>query len=126
MCCKVLHIAEFDKPANQWCPHIAEGGGCSIYETRFDVCRGFQCFWLLGEELGAEWQPNRCKFVMHQVDGSAGLWVNVDRNYPLAWQRHHFTRSSRHGPRERATVPATSQFASLDGQRSSSRKRTSS
>jgi hypothetical protein len=87
MCCKVLHIAEFAKPANQWCPHIAAGGGCGIYETRYETCRGYRCLWLIDESFGPEWQPSRSKFVMHKVDGRAGLWVNVDKSYPLAWNR---------------------------------------
>ena len=90
MCCKVLHIAEFDKPANRWCEHIARGGGCGIYETRFETCRGYKCQWLLDDSLGPEWQPHRSKFIMHKVDGKVGLWVNVDRSSPMAWRNEPF------------------------------------
>ena len=92
MCCKVLHIAEFAKPANQWCRHIAASGGCGIYESRYATCRGYRCSWLMDETLGPEWQPSRCKFIMHKVDGKLGLWVNVDRSFPRAWKREPFYR----------------------------------
>lgn len=90
MCCKVLYIAEFAKPANRWCPHIAAGGGCGIYDTRYDTCRGYRCSWLIDETLGPEWQPNRCKFIMHRAADKLGLWVNVDRDYPQAWKRRPY------------------------------------
>ena len=92
MCCKVLHIAEFDKPANQWCPHIANGGGCGIYDTRYATCRGFQCLWTLNEDLGPEWQPHRSKFIIHRVATNPGLWINVDKSQPLAWKNQPFYR----------------------------------
>jgi hypothetical protein len=90
MCCKILHIAELAKPADTWCQHIARGGGCGIYDTRFPVCRGYKCQWLLDETFGPEWQPHRCKFIMHGVDGKVGLWVNVDRSSPMAWRKEPF------------------------------------
>src|SRR5687768_10405525 len=90
MCCKVLHVPELAKPANQWCKHIALGGGCGIYDTRFDICRGYQCLWILNEDLGPEWQPNRSKFIVHRTAGRAGLWVNVDLTQPLAWKKQPF------------------------------------
>jgi hypothetical protein len=87
MCCKVLHIAELAKPANQWCRHIARGGGCSIYDERFEICRGYRCLWLTDEGFGPDWQPNHCKFIMHQVAGNKGIWVNVDITSPHAWRQ---------------------------------------
>lgn len=92
MCCKILHIAEFAKPANQWCPHIAAGGGCGIYDTRYKTCRGYRCLWLMDEAWGPEWQPNKCKFIMHKVDGNVGVWVNVDKSFPHAWKREPYYR----------------------------------
>ncbi len=90
MCCKLPSIEEFGKPANQWCRHISKASGCAIYETRYDTCRGYRCLWLLNDDLGPEWQPNKCKFIIHKVEGSVGLWVNVDKSFPMAWKQEPF------------------------------------
>jgi hypothetical protein len=47
LCCKVYSIAELNKPAGQWCPHLARGPGCTIYKSRPQDCRQFFCAWLL-------------------------------------------------------------------------------
>ncbi len=90
MCCKVLSIKELEKPANKWCSHVGACGGCSIYETRPDVCRGFVCNWLVNENLGEEWMPQKCKFVMHSSVSGLGFWINVDPSAPMAWKDRRF------------------------------------
>jgi hypothetical protein len=92
MCCKLLDIAEFNKPAHRWCPHVAKGGGCSIYDTRYDTCRGYACGWQLDETLGPEWRPNKSKFILHTGEGELGLWLVVDPSQPLAWKREPYYR----------------------------------
>ena len=58
VCCKVLRIAEFSKPAGVMCQHCT-GSGCGIYETRYDVCKGYLCGWRLLPRLGEAWRPDR-------------------------------------------------------------------
>ena len=46
--------------------------------------------WLDSDALGPEWQPSRCKFIMHRVEGKLGTWINVDAAHPLAWKQAPF------------------------------------
>src|SRR5215813_11866044 len=67
LCCKLIGIAELNKPMGQWCPHCIKSGGCSIYETRPTECRTFNCEWLIAPGIGDEWRPTRAKMVLHNV-----------------------------------------------------------
>lgn len=58
VCCLVLRIDEFTKPAGTLCQHCT-GKGCGIYETRYDVCRGYLCGWRTLPKLGDDWRPDR-------------------------------------------------------------------
>ena len=58
VCCKALRIVEFSKPAGVLCQHCT-GTGCGIYETRYEVCRGYLCGWRILPKLGEAWRPDR-------------------------------------------------------------------
>lgn len=64
LCCKVLAIAELDKPKDAWCPNFAAGAGCRIYPARPPSCRDFACQWLTDLTIGPEWKPSLCKMVL--------------------------------------------------------------
>ena len=87
LCCKVLGIAALDKPLGRWCPHCALGKGCTVYETRPEECRTFDCLWLQRETLGPEWRPDRAKFVLCATPDNSTLIVQVDPGAPDAWRR---------------------------------------
>jgi hypothetical protein len=62
VCCQALPIVqpELTKKEGVLCPHHNGGRhGCTIYETRPTVCRGFLCGWRLVPELGESWRPDR-------------------------------------------------------------------
>lgn len=67
LCCKLLPSVELNKPANIWCTHCSPSpaGGCSIYEHRQNVCRGFACAYLLANWIGDHWRPTRSHMVIH-------------------------------------------------------------
>jgi hypothetical protein len=67
VCCLALRIDEFTKPAGQMCQHCT-GGGCGIYETRYDVCRGFLCGWRILPQLGGAWRPDRSGILLLPVE----------------------------------------------------------
>lgn len=90
MCCKLLGIAELDKPGGRWCPHCDPGRSCKIYEDRPSECRTFHCLWLLRDSFGPEWRPDRSKFVIYGSADKAALVVNVDPTVPDAWKRKPF------------------------------------
>ncbi len=73
LCCKLLEIPALDKTDNDWCKHCKPGkGGCTIYDSRPDVCRTFRCLWLGDKTLGNEWYPLRAKmFLFGYVDATA-------------------------------------------------------
>lgn len=60
VCCTALTIdtEEFKKVPGVQCAHLC-GGGCSIYETRYPVCRQYHCGWRYLEFLGEHWRPDK-------------------------------------------------------------------
>jgi hypothetical protein len=92
LCCKVLDIdvPELQKPPGAWCQHCSPGrGGCGIYETRPDICRGFACGWLVIPWLGEEWKPSLSKIVVHHKRAEGGrvdCHFIVDQSVPERWR----------------------------------------
>ncbi len=85
LCCKLLHVEEFNKPAGKWCVHCAPGrGGCTVHETRPQVCRSFYCSWMTSPGMGPEWRPNTCNMVMYLEGGRNVFGVLVDPSDPAA------------------------------------------
>jgi hypothetical protein len=100
LCCKVLGIAELEKPKGRWCPHCAVGRGCGAYEDRPRECRTFNCLWLLRETLGPEWRPDRAKFVLCPTEDNSTLLVHVDPGAPDAWRRAPYHATLRQWSRD--------------------------
>lgn len=90
MCCKVPAIEEFAKPPGVWCKHAVSGKGCHIYAGRPRSCRQFYCLWMQDEGFGAEWKPEKAKFVVYVQQNGANLQVAVDPRFPNAWRRPPF------------------------------------
>lgn len=59
-CCEFppIRTKQLKKPANTLCPHCAEDRGCTVYDVRPDVCRGFYCGWFFLLDLTPAWHPN--------------------------------------------------------------------
>jgi hypothetical protein len=85
LCCKLIAIAELEKPPGAWCPHVERGKGCCIYDRRPTECRRFFCHWMLEKGLTAEWKPERAKFVLVTSEGGH-LTAFVDPGFPGAWR----------------------------------------
>lgn len=90
MCCKLLGIAELDKPGGRWCGHFRRGQGCGIYERRPGACAGFECLWLDSDKLDEAWRPDRARFVLYTEQDGRRLNVVVDPANPLAWRREPY------------------------------------
>jgi hypothetical protein len=97
LCCKLLRIEdpELSKPPNQWCPHCRPGrGGCSIYDGRPSLCRGFACLWLINSEVQEEWFPLKSKMVITPEFRENCPWpemvVYVDPGFPAAWRQEPY------------------------------------
>lgn len=90
LCCKVMGIADLDKPPGVWCGHFARGAGCGIYQDRPTECRTFACEWLKFDGWDAAWKPDKARFVMFTQDGGRRLKVVVDPVFPDAWRREPY------------------------------------
>jgi hypothetical protein len=86
LCCKVLSVADVEKPAGKWCSHCKPGHGCGIHAVRPAVCRGFYCEWMISKGLGPEWKPERAKFVLSKSNNGRRMTAYVDAGYPSAWR----------------------------------------
>ncbi len=65
-CCSFppIRTERLQKPANTMCSHCLEGRGCTVYDIRPDVCRGFYCGWFFLEELSPQWHPSESGVVI--------------------------------------------------------------
>src|SRR5262245_56782665 len=91
LCCKVLFVADLNKPENVWCRHASPPGcGCAIYATRPEGCKGFICNWLTDSTLGEDWKPERSKIVLSPSLGGRGLRVSVDPDAKDIWRSEPF------------------------------------
>jgi len=90
LCCKLLGIAEIDKPAGSWCGHFQRGKGCGIYADRPGACSAFQCLWTASENLDDRWRPDRARFVLFTEQDGRRLNVVVDPAYPMAWRKEPY------------------------------------
>ena len=99
LCCKLLRIAELDKPQGVWCAHARPGQGCAIYAERPKECRTFHCGYLVAPELSEEWFPQRSKIVL-MADVSGGITAVVDQSRPEAWREQPFYRQLKSWSRE--------------------------
>lgn len=67
-CCKIMPVAEIEKPALTRCPHQRTGKGCAIYERRPGSCRLWSCAWLLApEEMRDLARPDRSGYVIDML-----------------------------------------------------------
>ena len=66
VCCTVMAIDKPDiqKPSGAACRHCV--GGCTIYETRPEVCRSWYCGWRTVDIFSEAWRPDKSG-VMPQI-----------------------------------------------------------
>lgn len=95
LCCKLFPVPPLAKPAGKWCPHVVQGRGCGIHETRPQLCRAFDCQWLENSDLGPEWKPEISKFVLSIYPGTNSLAVTVDPGFPGNWRQEPYLRNLR-------------------------------
>jgi hypothetical protein len=89
MCCKLYPVPPMDKPSNVWCKACSPGKGCGIWETRPQFCRDFHCHYILDADVGDDWRPDICKFIMN-FQTSNMLYVKVDPANRLAWKEEPY------------------------------------
>lgn len=90
-CCEVMLVRDDDwvKPHNTKCEHQCKTG-CKIYNQRPDACQGFECLWLISQQLTNRdrmekaLRPDRCHVVLEVNPQST---VIAHCKYPKAWKR---------------------------------------
>lgn len=55
------------KAAQTLCPHVIVNRGCSIYETRPNVCRTWHCLWRRDAQMPDELRPDRSGIIFALV-----------------------------------------------------------
>lgn len=65
VCCEHLSIntPDLKKPADVLCPNCVVNKGCSIYNTRPNVCRTWHCLWRRHAGMPDELRPDKSKVV---------------------------------------------------------------
>lgn len=92
LCCKIMHVPELEKPYGEWCGYCERRGrGCTVYETRPQSCRDFDCVWLQsqgkpGSAMPPELRPDRSHVVLATGTDGRTLIAHVDVHYPNAWE----------------------------------------
>jgi hypothetical protein len=89
LCCKVYEVPVLEKSAGKWCGHCKPGRGCGIWETRPQFCRDFFCRYIVDPNLGPQWRPDVCKFVMnYQPNGTFA--IACDPGVRHAWKNEPY------------------------------------
>jgi Fe-S-cluster containining protein len=73
-CCKVAAIEELDKPAGVLCKYY--DNGCTIYDTRPEACRNFQCLYLQ-QSIPEKYRPDNVGVMFEKPPGFL-FWVGIE------------------------------------------------
>lgn len=63
VCCDVLRIDAIGKKSHTRCQYC-NSGGCTIYDSRPDVCKNFTCAYLTGS-WGLKLRPDKCGVMIY-------------------------------------------------------------
>ena len=98
LCCTTHSIVELEKPAGVRCQYVNNSCGCTIYSTRPQGCRVWECAWLQAGRDGTERAfpgntlPDKTHVVVDLVQ--AGGWtvmqLHCDPKHPRAHLRPRF------------------------------------
>lgn len=107
LCCKIMAIAELDKPKDIWCQHCSTRKSCGIYDTRPMSCRQFYCGYLTHPDFGEEWKPLHSKMVIVPEMGGQRVVIHVDPGRPDSWKREPYYSTLKQWAK--AAIPAKGQ-----------------
>lgn len=83
LCCKHLPVKEYDSPAGEYCKHC--DSGCTIHETRAQVCRDFECLWKLQPQIPEEYRPDRIG-IFFEMPALTDVYIgHIERKTPQGW-----------------------------------------
>ena len=91
LCCKLLAIAELEKPRATWCMHCDVKAGCQIHGAHPAECKEFYCGYLTNSALEERWAPTKSKMVLaYDAAHAPRLSVHVDPGRPNAWREEPY------------------------------------
>jgi len=69
VCCEYMPISTkgLIKPAQTLCPHVIVNRGCSIYDTRPNVCRTWHCLWRRDAAMPDELRPDKSRMIFSLI-----------------------------------------------------------
>ena len=67
LCCKLMPVEEFEKPASCRCAHQRTGKGCAIYRNRPLSCQLWNCRWLVDRSTADLPRPDRAHYVLDLI-----------------------------------------------------------
>jgi hypothetical protein len=68
-CCTLMGIPEINKPAGERCPKMLDDGTCSVYDTRPEACRAWECLWLRADDIIRNMdRPDRSGVILDVTD----------------------------------------------------------
>jgi hypothetical protein len=81
VCCEYMPISTkgLIKPAETLCNHCIVNQGCSIYETRPNVCRTWHCLWRRDATMPDELRPDKSRMIFSLIvhDEERSLFENA-------------------------------------------------
>jgi hypothetical protein len=85
LCCELLGVVEYEKPANTFCQYCPNGvGGCQNYAGRPKTCREFECGWL-NSRTPVDFRPDRIHIIVTGEDKKLRVqFLHIDPRYPDA------------------------------------------
>ncbi|MFO1134718.1 MAG: hypothetical protein U1E30_06015 [Rhodoblastus sp.] len=86
MCCTALEIDFFNKPMGVVCKHCIKGGGCDAYATRPQVCRDFECDWMMERDLPPTLRPDKVGTILMEDPDNEDYQAVCEPTKPMAWR----------------------------------------
>lgn len=86
MCCSALEIDHFKKPMGVMCEFCVKGGGCQTYSTRPQVCRDFECDWMMERDLPATLRPDKVGTILMEDPDNEDYQAVCEPTKPMAWR----------------------------------------
>ena len=73
MCCLLLPIPEAKSEHSKLCSHCVLKKGCNIYNKRPNMCKDFNCNWLLDDTIPEELRPDKCNIIFENINKESVL-----------------------------------------------------
>ena len=65
--CKLLETHGVPSKIEEYCTYCSLSERCSIYSTRSEECRTYQCMWSQMDHVGNELRPDKCNIIFDRI-----------------------------------------------------------